>query len=399
MSDSRTLTRVILLALVLGILVGVSMPALAAELEILSRLFIRLLQLIVVPLVFSVLVVGIAGADRDASLRRITVVAVLFFVGATLLASLIGLTSGNWVEPGRAELERTVPAAPAEPVAPQAGETFLETLVPTSLIQAMARNNLLGLVFFTVPFALAVGALGSRARVVLDLCRALAEVMFELTRYVMWLAPLAVLGGMASTVGRSGFDGLRPFLALLLTAHAALIAFAVVLLVVVALIVRFSVRSFLRSLTDVFLLAYSTASSSAVLPLALERLEAWGVSRRVASFVMPLGYSFNLTGTAVYLPLVTLFWAQYNGIDLPWADQLLMLALILLIIRGIPTVPRGLFLVWGAILARLNLPPEGVVLLLGVDPLIDMARTAVNVGGNCLAVVVSDHWRPREPPG
>lgn len=387
-----TLTRCIGIGLVLGGVVGLAAPESVAPLSHLPILFVRLLQMLVVPLVFSTLVVGIAGQTGPGSFRRLAVGSLAFFAIATTLAACGGLAAGIWAEPGVGVAPLHGAPFSATPFPASAGRSFLDTLVPTSVAEVWVTNNLLGLVFFTILFALALRASAAEGGPLLRGCSALAAVMFRLTAALMWLAPIAVFGAIASLVGRSGPEGLRPFAALLATAYLALGLFAATLAIVVSRIARFALIPFLRSLSDVLLLAFFTASSAAALPGALDRLQALGASRRVVSFVLPLGYSFNLTGTAVYLPLVTVFWAQMNGVSLSWTASLALLGYVLVVIRGIPTVPRGLFLVWGGVLAHFHLPADGIVVLLGIDPLIDMARTAVNVWGNCLAVAALRRW-------
>lgn len=382
-----TLTRCIGIGLVFGGIVGLAAPESVAPLSRLPTLFVRLLQMLVAPLVFSTLVVGIAGQTGPGSLRRLAVGSLAFFAIATTLAACGGLAAGLWAAPG-AGVVAPLGGAPLSAISPAAGagRPFLDTLIPTSVAEVWVTNNLLGLVFISILFALALRASAAEGGPLLRGCSALAAVMFRLTAALMWLAPIAVFGATASLVGRAGPEGLRPFAVLLATAYVALGLFAATLAIVVSRIARFALIPFLRSLSDVLLLAFFTASSAAALPGALDRLQAWGASHRVASFVLPLGYSFNLTGTAVYLPLVTVFWAQMNGVSLSWTASLALLGYVLVVIRGIPTVPRGLFLIWGGVLAQVHLPADGVVVLLGIDPLIDMARTTVNVWGNCLAV-------------
>ena len=263
-------------------------------------------------------------------------------------------------------------------------------------MQAASSNNLLGVVFFSVLFGLGLRATAPRSELLISACSGLAAVMIRITHWIMWTAPFGVMGAAASLVSGAGIEGLGPFLNLLVVSYLTLAVFIIFLLIATSLLARFPLIPFLRSLVDVFVLAFSTASSTAVLPLAFERLEQWGASRRTVSFVLPLGYSFNLSGTSVYLPLVTLFWVQLNGLSLSWADQIWMLGSVLILVRGIPTVPRGFFFVWGALLAQFNLPLEGAMIVLGIDPLIDMARTVVNVAGNCLAVAVVDRAQKQD---
>ncbi len=385
MRSRLSLTTLILVALVAGLVAGAVAPGPSAHLTVVSRLFVRLLQMLVAPLVFSTLAAGIAASARTASLRRIAAAALVYFVAATFVAALVGLAAGHALAP-------FVPVAPPAgvapaPLSPAVAPSFADTLIPSSIVQAMAENNLLAVVFFTVLFALAVRAIGDdKAEPVRRLLDSLAAVMLRLTTGVMWTAPVAVFAASAAVVAGSGGAGLRAFLALLVAGYAAILGFGALLLVVSSRAGRFGAAGFVRALASPLLLAFSTASGAAALPGAMEALERWGASRRSISFVLPLGYSFNLTGTSVYLPLVTLFWAQLNGVALGWADQAMLVATVLVVVRGLPPVPRALFLVWGGILTQFHLPPEGLVIMLGIDPLLDMARTVVNVGGNCLAV-------------
>ncbi|MHB8838309.1 MAG: dicarboxylate/amino acid:cation symporter [Gemmatimonadaceae bacterium] len=384
-----TITHLTLAALLAGIVFGGIAPSLAQHLGVVSRLFVRLLQMLVAPLVFSTLAAGIGGSAGIASLRRLATGAVLFFGAATLVASLVGLAAGNLLVP-------FVPIAPPAgidpaPVAAVARESFGEMLIPSSIVRAMADNNLLAVVFFTVLFAMALRTLrDDLGAPLVRLLESVAAVMVRLAGGVMWTAPVAVFAASAAVVATSGWAGLRAFLVLVVAAYLALAGFGVLMLLVSSRIGRFGAGAFMRAVAGALLLAFSTASSAAALPGAMEELERWGASRRTISFVLPLGYSFNLTGTALYLPLVTLFWARLNGVTLGWGQQAVLLAMVFAVIRGIPPIPRGLFLVWGGLLAQLHLPPEGLVIMLAIDPLLDMARTAVNVEGNCLAVVTLD---------
>jgi proton glutamate symport protein len=387
-----SLTHCILLGLIAGTFFGVLAPRFASHLAILAQIFLRLIEMLIVPLVFSSLVMSIANRSARGSMQRVAIGSMAFFIVATVLAAVMGLGAAHAINPRLDAVPLTESAKSSFQPPPAATSSFLENLVPMSIIQVMFSNNLLGLVFFTVLFALALRASGSAGDPVYRGCSSLATVMFRLTGYVMWAAPFGVLGGIASTVSRFGLRGLIPYSSLLLVSYLSLGLFLVVLFIAVRLTAQVHLPSFVKSLSDVWLLAFSTASSAAVLPAAMEHLEEWGASRRVTSFVLPLGYSFNLTGPSLYLPLLTLFWAQINQISLSWHDQLFMLGYVLIVTRGIPTVPRGLFFVWGSVLAQFHLPPEGIIIMLGIDPLIDMARTLVNVVGNCLAVAAIDRW-------
>ncbi len=377
-----SLPRLIIAALVCGAIFGALLPAPASALGGAARLFVRLLQLLVAPLVFSTLAVGIARTARASSLRRLGLGAVIYFILAPLVAVLLGLAAGNLVQFALP----VMPETSQPPLLPQAeGTLFIDTLVPTSIIGAMAANNLLGVVFFTVMFALALRSLRDETGApLIQFLEALAAVMLKLTASVMWVAPIGVFAAVAAAVANTGWSRLLAFLALLVVCYVALLVFGAVLLVVSSRVGRFSAIAFLRATGGAILLAFSTASSAAALPGAIEALERWGASRRATAFLLPLGFSFNLTGTALYLPLGVLFWAGLNGVPLNWASQLKLGLSVFFLIRGLPPIPRGLFLVLGGILAQFGLPPEGVVIMLGIDPLLDMARTGVNLGGNCL---------------
>ena len=386
-----SLTQYILLGLVAGLVIGFALPAVGSALSVLSVIFIRLLQMMVVPLVFSTLVVGVAGAETGGSLKRLALRTIVFFLIGTTIAAVIGILATNIFQPGAGGVATEI--APDSATTQQTPQTsFIQTLIPTSIVQAMSGNNLMALVLFTVAFGLALRSVAPKGDLILKACEALAAVMFRLTEYVMWVAPLGVLGATSAVIARTGFEGLGPFLALLFTAYLAEVVFVLVFFTAVSLWFRFSLLKFMKKMGDALILAFTTASGAAALPAAMERLDEWGASRRVTSFVLPLGYSFNLTGIALYLPMVTLFWAQFNGITISFQEQLVLLAYTLIVIRGLPPVPRGFFLIWASLLARFDLPPEGMVILLAVDPLIDMARTFVNVGGNCLAVAALDRW-------
>ncbi len=272
-----TLTQYILIGLVLGLLIGIISPEVGSSLSILSTIFVRLLQMVVVPLVFSTLVVGVAGAEGGSSLKRLAFRTIVFFLVATTIAAVFGIIFADVFQPGVRSETQAVAGTDSSGGVPQAAPSFVETLIPTSIFQAFHANNLMALVLFTVAFGLALRSVAPRGDLILKGCEALSAIMFRLTEYVMWVAPLGVLGAMAATVSRTGFEGLKPFLALLFTAYLAELAFVLVFFTATAVIFRFSLVKFMQKMSDAFILAYSTASGAAALPVAMERLEEWGL--------------------------------------------------------------------------------------------------------------------------
>ena len=380
-----SLTQLILSALVAGIIFGSAFRTAGASLIELARLFVRVLQLLVIPLVVCTLALGIGRTAHNSALGRLTLGALGYFILGPLIAIFIGLVAGNVIQ----DFLPAVPVGEARLAPPSSAESprFIDTLIPTSVVGAMAANNLLGVVFFTVVFALALRSIrADLAAPILQLLEGVAAVMLKLTSSVMWLTPIAVFAAAAAAVATAGWSRAMSFLVLIVTCYVALATFGTLLLIVSSRLGRFNGLSLLRAVSSPLLLAFSTASSAAGLPGAIDALERWGASRRVTGFLLPLGFSFNLTGTAVYLPLCVLFWAGVNGVKLSAADQAMLGLSVFLLIRGLPPIPRGLFLVLGGILAQFGLPPEGILILLGIDPLLDMARTGMNLGGNCLMV-------------
>ncbi|HZT54919.1 MAG TPA: dicarboxylate/amino acid:cation symporter, partial [Burkholderiaceae bacterium] len=339
--------------------------------------------------------VGIAGTSAQ-QLGRMGLRTMGYFVAVTLLALLVGLFAVNLVKPGvgvnlPADVDQRAQAiaANAEKLTPQ---QHLLGAVPESAIRAAAENQVLQLVVFSLLFAIAVARIGEKGRPVVELCRSIADAMFRFTGFVMALAPLAVAAAIAATIGQSGFDVLRNLAALVATLYGALLAFFVLVLLPIALWTRLPFRRFLRLVREPALIAFTTTASEAALPKALENMERLGVPRRVVGFVLPLGYSFNLDGSALYLSLAAMFVAQAAGRAISVGDQVAMVATLLLSSKGIAAVPRASLVVLAGTLAQFHLPLTGIALILGVDVLMDMARTATNVIGNCLASCVIARW-------
>ncbi len=387
-----SLTQWIFIGMAVGVLVGHFFPATAASLRVLSQIFLRLIKSIIAPLIFATLVVGIAGAGDFKKIGRLGLKALIYFEVVTTLALLIGLAAVNLIEPGVGVNLQVAPHEEAIPVQKQSATEVITHIFPTSILDAMARGDVLQIVVFSILFAAACSAIGDKARPVLGLCGGVAEVMFRYTAYVMKYAPIGVGAAIAVTVGSKGLGVLKNLGLLIITLYVALALFIVFVLGTVCLLARVPIGRFLRAVKEPVLIAFSTTSSEAALPLAMERMEELGVPRRIVSFVIPTGYSFNLDGTTLYLSLASIFVAQAAGVHLTPGQQLIMMLTLMLTSKGVAGVPRAALVILAGTLASFHLPIEGVAVILGVDELMDMGRTAVNVLGNCLASVVMARW-------
>jgi proton glutamate symport protein len=366
----------------------------ASSLQVLSSLFLRLIKCLIAPLVFSTLVVGIAGHGDDIRrVGRLAFRSTLYFAFATTLALGFGFAAASLVKPG---LGVSLSAATGTELA-KAQPTFagvLEHAVPQSFFDAAARNESLQITVFAILFAIGLTQVrGSAKQFLLMCCESLAEVMFKFIGIVMKVAPLGIGAAMAVTVGHSGLGALKNLRALVLTLYGALIAFALLVLLPIAISCKVPIRRFWQAVSEPWLIGFTTASSEAALPLALRNMEGIGVPGRVASFVLPTGYAFNLGGTTLYLALASLFVAQAAGVHLPLSQQILLMVTLLLTSKGLAGVPRSSLVVLSGALGQFGLPLSGVAVILGVDAFMDMARTSVNVLGNCLATVVMARWK------
>jgi proton glutamate symport protein len=396
-----TLTHGIVAGLVIGGLLGWLTPGFAASLKPISQLFLRLIRMLVAPLLFTTLVAGIAGIGGKTVLRLL-VKAIVWFEVATTVALFIGLAAANLVHPG-AGLSLGIggagAAGPASPLAKaKTAADFLLDLVPESFVDAMAHNNVLQIVVFSVLFGLAVSAAGARAKLVKDLAEAGAEAVFKLVGFVMWVAPFGVGAAIAVTISASGVAVLLPLLKLIGALYGALIVFFVLLFTALRLLARVHMGTFLSAIREPATIAFTTASSEAALPRALQVLEGLGIPRRIVSFVVPTGYAFNLDGSTLYLALALVFVAQAAHVELSWGQQLTAMLFLMLSSKGVAGVPRAALVVLAGALTAFDLPADGVVLLLGVDAVMDMGRTCVNVVGNCVATVVVAVWEKAIPP-
>jgi proton glutamate symport protein len=389
------LTSWILISMVVGVLIGTFAPDFAMTLKPLSTVFLRMIKSIIVPLIFGTLVVGIAGHGDDMKrVGRLALKSIIYFEIVTTLALFIGLVAVNLVRPG----EGVVLAASAEAGKElahntQTGAGFLEHLVPTSFFDAAAKNEVLQVVFFAVIFAVALSKVQGRSKeIVLAGCEGLADVMFKFTLIVMRFAPFGIGAAIAVTVGQSGLGVLLNLGKLILTLYGALVVFFLVVLFPVALLFKVPIRRFVRAVRSPALIAFSTTSSEAALPLAMQSMEAIGVPRRIVAFVMPTGYSFNLDGSTLYLAVASVFVAQAAGVPMTLTTQLLMMLTLMITSKGVAAVPRASLVILAGTLSQFGLPLEGVAIILGVDALMDMARTSTNLIGNCLATVVMARW-------
>src|SRR5271157_3211201 len=324
-----------------GVALGIVAPDFARQLSPVSRVFLQLIRSIIAPLLFGTLVVGIAGGGDMKRMGRIGVKAILYFEIVTTLALFLGLAAVNLVRPGAGISIHSSAAEAAIPQSPATFSSVLEHIFPSSIIDAMARNDALQIVVFAFLFGAACAAVGAKAQPVVQFCSALAEVMFQFTRYVMFLAPLGVGAALAVTVGSKGLGVLFGLGKLILTMYASLAVFVVVVLGAVLAIARIPLAGFYRAVREPFLIAFSTASSEAALPLALENMERFGVPKHIVGFVLPTGYSFNLDGTTLYLSMASMFVAQAAGVHMTLGEQLVMMLTLMLTSKGVAGVPRA----------------------------------------------------------
>jgi proton glutamate symport protein len=401
-----SLTKQILLGLVAGCLLGWWMENMTDDmqdkfdvwLKVVRDIFLHLIKAMIAPLIFASVVQGIAGTGDMKKVGRIGFKALLYFEIVTTLALAVGLLAVNIVKPG-AGVSVAAGAAPvntanlAKPLT--AAETVLHTF-PTSIIDAMARNDVLQIVCFSVLFALGVIAAGAAGKPVLEFCGSLTQAMFKFATLIMKFAPYGVGAAIAVTVGHQGLGALKTLATLVLTLYGTLVVFMVVVFGAVIWIARIPLKPFIRAVREPFILAFTTANSEAALPKAFDLMERFGVPRGIVGFVLPAGYTFNLDGSTLYLALASVFVAQVSeattGVHFGLGQQITMMLMLMLTSKGVAAVPRASFVVLVAALQSFKLPIEGAFMILGVDALLDMARTSVNVTGNCLASVVVARW-------
>jgi proton glutamate symport protein len=389
-----SLTTWILISIVAGGVFGYFFPDAATQLRVLSTIFIRLIRTIVAPLLFATLVVGIAAHGDLRQVGRMGVKAIVYFEIVTTLALLIGWAA---ITISRAGVGITLPPPPpgeqAVAPAPQTWQDIVLHVFPENIAKAVADGEVLQVVVFSVLFGIALALVPEpRRRPMITLAETLAETMFRFTNIVMLFAPIGVGAAIAYTVGHLGIGILVNLIMLLATMYVAVIVFITCVLLPVALIARVPLRRFLAAVAEPTSIAFATASSEAALPRAMENMEALGVPRPIVAFVIPTGYSFNLDGSTLYLSLAAIFVAQAAGIQMPIGQQFLLLLTLMLTSKGVAGVPRAALVILLGTVSSFNLPTEPVFIILGIDALMDMARTATNVLGNCLATVVIARW-------
>jgi len=404
-----TLTHQILLGLVVGCVLGLLAPSFAVSLKPISQLFLRLIKMLLGPLLVTTLVAGIAGAGGKM-VGRLGIKAIVWFELATTVALFVGMAAANLVQPG-AGVTLTGDVAPVAQLAKaKTVWDFVLEAFPVSFIDAMARNDVLQIVVFSVFLGLAVSAAGAKAKLIKDVADAGAEAVFKLVGFVMRFAPFGVGAAIAVTLGASGSSVLLPLLKCIAALYGALVVFFILLFAALKLLTRVHMATFLAAIREPAIIAFTTASSDAALPRAMQVLEQLGIPRRIVSFVVPTGYAFNLDGSTLYLSLAVVFVAQAAHVDMSLGEQLGAMLVLMLSSKGVAGVPRAALVVLAGALTAFHLPADGIALLLGIDAVMDMGRTCVNVVGNCVATVIVAAWenaipadapifRPRAAPG
>lgn len=398
-----SLTWWIIISMVVGVVIGHfdhsvwTATDLTPWLQPFSSIFLRMIKSIVAPLVFASLVVGIAGHGDDLKrVGRLAFRSLLYFEVVTTIALAIGLIAVNYTRPGVGiDLNVQVDSTQVQQFTSNTPTlaSVLEHTVPASFFEAAAKNEVLQIVFFAILFAIGLAQVKSpHKHTVLSFLEGVSEVMFKFTGVVMLFAPFGIGAAVAVTVGRNGLGVLGNLAQLVGTLYGALVVFVLVALVPVALLFKIPIREFWRWAKEPWLIAFSTASSEAALPLALENMEKFGVPKRIVSFVLPTGYSFNLDGSTLYLAVASVFVAQAAGVDMPIGTQILMMLTLMLTSKGVAAVPRASLVILAGTLTHFQLPLEGIAVILGVDALMDMARTSVNLLGNCLASAAMAKW-------
>ena len=390
----RSLTVWILVAMLTGIEFGLDVPGIAMKLEVISQVFLRLIKTIIAPLLFGTLVAGIAGHSNLKQMGRIGWKAIVYFEIVTTIALFIGLIAINISRAGVGiQLPTATPPGNIQEVAAQSPRDLILHIFPENIARSIAEGNVLQVVVFSILFGIAVAMVAEKYRSsVVRFAETLSEVMFKFTNLIMYLAPFAVFAAIAYTIGNMGMGIMLNLLLLIATLYISLVVFILVVLLPVCLLFRIPVVMFFKAILEPASIAFATTSSEAALPLAMENMEQFGVPRKIVSFVIPLGYSFNLDGTTLYLSMTSIFVAQAAGINMPIGTQLIMMLTLMITSKGVAGVSRAALVILLGTVSSFGLPVLPVFVLLGIDALMDMGRTAINVIGNALASVVVARW-------
>ncbi len=392
----KSLTTWIVVSMLLGCEIGFSFPMASLKLNVLSGIFLRLIKTIIAPLIFSTLVVGIAAHSNLKQVGRMGLKAILYFEIVTSVALFIGLAAINITKAGEGmvvHLDQSQVDRANKLIADKHSHDVILDIFPENIAKAVADNSVLQVVVFSILFGIGLALLSEeKKRPMLQFTEGLSDVMFKFTDIVMYFAPFAVGGALAYAIASMGFGVLKNLLMLVLTLYGALIVFIGGVLVPVGFIIKLNFRKFIKAISEPVVIAFSTATSEAALPKAMENLEKMGIPRKVVSFVLPTGYSFNLDGSTLYLSLASVFVAQMAGVDLSLGDQIKMVVILMLTSKGVAGVRGATFLILVSTVSSLDIDPQKAFVILAVDALMDMGRTTVNVIGNCLATVVVAKW-------
>lgn len=392
----KSLTTWIVASMFLGCEVGFSFPEIALHGNTLSSIFLRLIKTIIAPLLFSTLVVGIAAHSNLKQVGRMGLKAILYFEVVTTLALFIGLAAINFTKAGEGaivEIKESQTQKAEKLLSQKESHDVVLDIFPENIAKAVADGQVLQVVVFSILFGIALAQLSDeKKKPMLTFAEGLSDVMFRFTHIVMYFAPFAVFGALAYSIASFGFDVLKNLALLVATLYGALVVFILIVFVPIGLIIKLNFRKFFAAISEPLAIAFSTATSEAALPKAMENLEKMGIPRKVVSFVLPTGYSFNLDGSTLYLSLASVFVAQMAGLDMTFGQQIKMVLILMLTSKGVAGVRGATFLILVATVADMGIDPHKAFVVLGVDAIMDMARTTTNVLGNCLATVVVAKW-------
>ncbi|MDM5309575.1 cation:dicarboxylate symporter family transporter [Peribacillus frigoritolerans] len=397
-----SLASQIFIGLILGIIVGAIFygnETAQSFLQPFGDIFLRMIKMIVVPIIVSSLIVAVAGVGDLKAVGKLGAKSLTYFVVVTMIAIAIGLISANIIQPGAGvnmnNLEQTDISTYVDTAETKQHESFVDTLVhivPSNPVKAMVEGDMLAIIFFSVLFGLSIAAIGEKGKPVFRFFQGVAEGMFYLTNMVMKFAPIGVFALIGVTISKFGLESLIPLGKLALSVYGTMIFFVIVILGLIAKFVGFNIFTLIKLLKEELILAFSTASSEAVLPKIMEKMEKAGCPKHIATFVIPTGYSFNLDGSTLYQALAAIFIAQMYGIDLSMYEQITLMLVLMITSKGIAGVPGVSFVVLLATLGTVGIPIEGLAFIAGIDRILDMGRTVVNVIGNSLAAIVISKW-------